>query len=338
MVLEVPPRGTSLTDLPSAATLLFQTDVGLQVAKPVVQKNGPRTDGARSAPQGTSRTDPPSEATGFFKTNAGSQVARQGCPKKWFSNRWCPKCPPRHFPYRPSLCSNDFVQNRCRLPGRQAGGPKKRFPARWCPKCPPRPFPNRPPFRGTRFVPNRCLPRWAHIGPKARPGSAPTTPKSHTQRRIKCLAPETLIIITFSIWGWRIKSGGGGLNPDLIRHPRHPPGPPKAPFSRPCIGTAPAPLPAPGWPARAPKNRSRADRAKLHPEGAPAPAPSLKRPVRSKSMPACKAWAGGSGKKSSRTDGVGNRPRGISLTGTPFEATSLLKTLAGSPVIRLVAR
>ena len=58
----------------------------------------------------------------------------------------------------------------------------------------------------------------------------------------------------------------------------------------------------------------------------------------SQPMPACKAWAGGAGKKSSRTDGVGNRPQGISLTGTPFEATSLLKTHTGSPVIRLVAR
>ena len=64
------PRGTSPTDLLSAATILFKTDVGFQVARPGVRKNGSRPDGARNAPRGPSPTDPPSEAPGLCPIDA----------------------------------------------------------------------------------------------------------------------------------------------------------------------------------------------------------------------------------------------------------------------------
>ena len=100
------PRGTSPTDLLSAATILFKTDVGFQV----IRKGGRRKQlanrfGKHGFPMGPC-TAPHSEETGLFQADVGSQVTRQGGEENSLPTDWA-KMIPQSGP-----APTPFVKNR----------------------------------------------------------------------------------------------------------------------------------------------------------------------------------------------------------------------------------
>ena len=146
MVLEVPPRGTSLTDLPSAATLLFQTGVGLQVAKPVVQK---KWSPDRWCPKCTPRhfSNRPLFRSNRLLQNQCRFPGRQaGVPEKMVFEPMVPEVPPEALPLptfslQQRFCSKPMSASRS--PGR---GSEKTVPGPMVPEMPPEALPQPTPL------------------------------------------------------------------------------------------------------------------------------------------------------------------------------------------------